>query len=101
MVLYSNSPPKSPRYFLILKKATRALNGRALPFCVQMVQNVDMSDHYIFAMYLLNLTYIVFYRFGSNVGTCIGFSIYFPRLFCFWIYVPYTRFVELVLVHET
>ena len=89
-----------------MKKATRALNGRALPFCVQMVQNVDMSDNYIFAMYLLNLTYIVFYRFGSNVGTCIGFSIYFPRLseyalYSFWIYLPYTRFVDFVSVDET
>ena len=73
--------PKSPRYFLILKKATRALNGRALTFCVQMVQNVDIPDNYVYYMYLLNLPYIVFYCFCSNVGTCIVFSIYFPRRF--------------------
>ena len=32
------SPPKISRYFLIVKKATRDLNPRALAFCVQMVQ---------------------------------------------------------------
>ena len=54
-----------------------------------MVQNVDIPDNYVYYMYLLNLPYIVFYCFCSNVGTCIVFSIYFPRLFCFCIYVPY------------
>ena len=43
--------------------------------------NVDVPDNYVYYMYLLNLPYIVFYCFGSNVGTCIVFSIYFSRLF--------------------
>ena len=42
-------PPRARVDLLILKKATRALNGPALPFCVQMVKSILIAipDIYI------------------------------------------------------
>ena len=64
---YSNPPPRAFVDFLILKKATQALNGPALLFCVEMLLPVIV-------MYVLNL-FCMFFCFGPNTGTCIVFSI--------------------------
>ena len=61
--LYSNLPP--PRAFvdfIILKKATQALNGHALLFCVYMVKCTDSHIRYLCYIYqCMNLVNIVFY----------------------------------------
>ena len=41
------SPPRARAGSLILKKATRALNGPALIFCVQMVKRIDRHTRYL------------------------------------------------------
>ena len=61
--IYSNLPP--PRAFVdfvILKKATQALNGHALLFCVYMVKCTDSHIRYLCYIYqYMNLVKIVFY----------------------------------------
>ena len=53
-------PPRARVGSLILKKATRALNGPALLFCVQMVKSIDCHIGQILIVYLLNRLYIAF-----------------------------------------
>ena len=54
LFLYSSkfNFPRARVDLLILKKATRALNGPALLFCVQMVKSIDRHTRYLYYIYL-------------------------------------------------
>ena len=72
-------PPKILRHFLILKKATRDLNPRTLPFCVQMAQ---MQTYQIYVLYLLTgnllkwVLVLCFYLFSH--ANFSKYTLYFP-----------------------
>ena len=95
---YSSPPPRVCVHFLILKKATQALNGPALLFCVEMLLPVIV-------MYVLNL-FCMFFLFWSKYGYlyCIFYwFIIFSQISIgiFSFYLPYTCLTEPVLLDET
>ena len=84
-----------PCYFLLLKKATRALNGRALPFCVQMVQIVGIP--YMYATFIYLIYIILFFIVSVQMWVLVlcflfiflDFSKY--ALYFSWIYLPHAE----------